>query len=178
MWGLFGPRVIPWILLQSMLFCSMMESSLNARTNRQGDRGQPCQIPLCGRKASVGSPLTRTEMVIVDMHAQINEMKWLVNPCLLRASVMKFHSILSKALARSSFSKKSLLFPRFKVKGVDDFLSYDNVRSNVSSLNKSSLTRVDDTWKVMFDSISERFGNYFIAYIAKAYRAKIFRSSW
>ena len=61
---------------------------------------------------------------------------------------------------------------------MDNLLSYDDVGSNVPSLNKSSLTRVDDTWKVMFDSVSKRFGNYFIAYIAKAYRAKVFRSSW
>ena len=67
-----------------------------------------------------------------------------------------------KSFSKIKFQQKSLLFPRFKVKGVDDFLSYDNVRSNVSSLNKSSLTRVDDTWKVMFDSVSKRFGNYFI----------------
>jgi len=105
-------------------------------------------------------------------------MKWFVNPCLLRASVMKFHSILSKAFARSKFEQKSLLFPGFKVKRVDNFFGYDDARSNVPSLNKSSLTRVDDTWKVIFDSISKRFGNYFIAYIAKAYRAKIFRCNW
>jgi len=102
-------------------------------------------------------------------------MKWFVNPCLLRASVMKFHSILSKAFARSKFEQKSLLFPGFKVKRVDNFFGYDDARSNVPSLNKSSLTRVDDTWKVIFDSISKRFGNYFIYNITKTNWSEILR---
>ena len=88
---------------------------------------------------------------------------------------MKFHSILSKAFARSKFEQKSLLFPGFKVKRVDNFFGYDDARSNVPSLNKSSLTRVDDTWKVIFDSISKRFGTNFIDDITQTNRPEILR---
>lgn len=52
---------------------------------------------------------------------------------------MKEHSILSKALAKSNLRKKSLLIPSLKVETMDDFLSNNDVGSNMSTLGKSSL---------------------------------------
>jgi hypothetical protein len=51
---------------------------------------------------------------------------------------MKFHSIRSKALARSNLSMKVGW-----VQGMHKFLSYDDVVRNVPTLNESRLVRVN-----------------------------------
>jgi len=46
------------------------------------------------------------------------------------------------------------MFPAFKIKTMNDFLSYNNIGSYVSTLHESSLRRVNDMGKMCFNSLS------------------------
>jgi len=63
-----------------------------------------------------------------------------------------FNSI--KSFCKIKFKEESFLFPTFKVKTVNYFLSYNDVRSNMSTLNKSSLRGMYNVRKVIFNPFS------------------------
>ena len=58
---------------------------------------------------------------------------------------------------------------------MDNVLGYDDIRSNVSTLNKGSLSWVNDMGEVMFDAINQSFSNNFVADVALTNRAKVFQ---
>jgi hypothetical protein len=75
MGGQFGPRVIPAKLLADMASCRAIDNSLIARTNKYGDRGHPCLMPLSPRNFANGCPLMTTEKVGEETHVYIKFMK-------------------------------------------------------------------------------------------------------
>ena len=77
---------------------------------------------------------------------------------------MPFNSI--EGLGQIKLGKEGFVFPRLEVEGVDNVLGYDDIRSNVSTLNKGSLSWVNDMGEVMFDAINQSFSNNFGADIA------------
>ena len=48
-----GPKVIPVSPAFSMASCNLKDSSFIARTNKYGESGQPCRIPLWEPKPSL-----------------------------------------------------------------------------------------------------------------------------
>jgi hypothetical protein len=64
-----GPNVTPVRFALSNASCNLKDNSFIAITNRYGDRGQPCLIPLVARKFPYVSPLTLTEKQVEEMHA-------------------------------------------------------------------------------------------------------------
>jgi len=63
-----------------------------------------------------------------------------------------FYSI--KSFCKIKFKKESFLFPTFEVKIVYYFLGYNDVRSNMSTLDKSSLRGMYNMRKVNFNPFS------------------------
>jgi hypothetical protein len=63
------------------------------------------------------------------------------------------------------------------VKGVNDFLSDDDVGGDVPVLNKISLGIVNKIGKVQFEMTSKRFSNNFVNDIAQTDRPKVLRNS-
>jgi hypothetical protein len=63
------------------------------------------------------------------------------------------------------------------VKGVNDFLSDDDVGGYVPVLNESSLGIVNKIGKVRFEMINKRFSNNFVNDIAQTDRPKVLRNS-
>ena len=58
-----------------------------------------------------------------------------------------------KSLGKIKFEKEALVVPTFKIKRMNDFLSEDNIRGNMSILNKSRLGVVNEPRKMRFKSI-------------------------
>jgi hypothetical protein len=53
-------------------------------------KGQPCRMPRLGLIWLEGSPLTKTERVVVEMQAYTRLIKWWDKPKRLRGVTMKF----------------------------------------------------------------------------------------
>lgn len=51
---------------------------------------------------------------------------------------MPFNSI--EGLGQIKLGKEGFVFPRLEVEGVDNVLGYDDIRSNMSTLNKGGLS--------------------------------------
>lgn len=105
--GQFCPNTMPCKDLFDMASCRARESSLMARTNRYGERGHPCLIPLSLRNLANGWPFTTTKKIGEEIHAWTKFMKWPCSPLRESAATMKFHSSRSKAFARSILSIKA-----------------------------------------------------------------------
>ena len=68
------------------------------------------------------------------------------------------------------------MVPGFKVEGVNNFLSNDYIRRNMSVSNKSSLSMINVIGKVRLNPISNRLGYDFSNNIAKTDRPKVLRN--
>uniref|UniRef100_A0A0A9BBZ9 Uncharacterized protein n=1 Tax=Arundo donax TaxID=35708 RepID=A0A0A9BBZ9_ARUDO len=80
-----------------------------ATMKRYGDRRQPCRIPLELLNLPKDWPLMTTEKIGHLMQAATSSIKLSLNPSQHIANLMKLHSSLSKAFAKSSLSMKALL---------------------------------------------------------------------
>jgi hypothetical protein len=67
-----------------------------------------------------------------------------------------------KSLGEIKLEEKSLVLPTSETEGVDDFLCDDNIRGNMSVLNKSRLRKVNKPREMGLQSVSQRFSNDFI----------------
>ena len=78
----------------STLHNSITKTS-EARMNRNGHRGSPCLIPLCGLKKPYGAPLIKIENEKVEIHYSTHWIPTLGKPKHLRTSMINDNSILS-----------------------------------------------------------------------------------
>ena len=69
-----GPNVTPVRFALSNASCNLKDNSFIAMTNKYGDSGQPCLIPLVAWKFPYVSPLT-SEKQAEEMHACTSLMK-------------------------------------------------------------------------------------------------------
>lgn len=81
-----------------------------------------------------------------------------------------------KSFGKVQFKKESFVIPSAKVEGVDNLLGYDNVRSNMSSLDKGSLSGVDDVGQMLFEAVGQGFSDDFVGNVAKTYGPEVSRS--
>ena len=63
-----------------------------------------------------------------------------------------FNSV--KSFSQVKFKKESFLVPTFKIEAVNYLLSNNDIGSNVSTMNKSSLQGVNNVREVILNSIS------------------------
>jgi hypothetical protein len=86
---------------------------------------------------------------------------------------MPFNAI--EGFGKIEFKQESFMVPSLEVERVDHLLGNNDIRSNVASLNESSLSWMNDVGEVMFEAVSQGSGNDFVADIAEANGTKISR---